>query len=66
MGNRFPMGGTQTGALTMAQLLLIIALVGVIAVGALFLTGVLPPDEPTPASSPAPSCRKQSLSWLSL
>ena len=53
MGNRFPMGGTQTGALTMAQLLLIIALVGVIAVGALFLTGVLPPDEPTPASSPS-------------
>jgi hypothetical protein len=43
----------QTGALTMAQLLLIIALVGVVAVGALFLTGVLPPDEPTPAPSPS-------------
>ena len=39
----------QTGSLTMAQLLLIIALIGVIAVGALFLTGVLPQGESTPA-----------------
>ena len=52
MGNRFPMGRTQTGALTIAQLLLIIALVGVIAVGALFLTGVLPQSEQVPAPPP--------------
>lgn len=43
----------QTGALTMAQLLLMIALVGVIVVGALFLTGVLPPNKPTPAPPPS-------------
>ncbi len=43
----------QTGALTMAQLLLIIALVSVIAVGALFLTGVLPPNESAPAPPPS-------------
>ena len=53
MGNRFPMGRTQTGALTMAQLLLIVVLIGVIAVGALFLTGVFPPNEPAPAPSPS-------------
>ena len=35
----------QTGALTVAQLALMIALVGVIAVGALFLTGILPHGE---------------------
>ena len=35
----------QTGALTMAQLALIVALIGVIAVAALFLTGVLPHGE---------------------
>jgi hypothetical protein len=37
----------------MAQLLLMIALVGVIVVGALFLTGVLPPNKPTPAPPPS-------------
>ena len=43
----------QTGALTMAQLALIVALIGVIAVAALFLTGVLPSDEPAPEPSPS-------------
>ena len=57
----------QTGSLTTAQLLLIIALVGVIAVGALFLTGVLPQGEHDPcAPRPAPSCRNLSQSWLIL
>ena len=40
----------QTGALTMAQILLIAALIGVVAVGALFLTGVLPQSEQIPAT----------------
>ena len=48
----------QTGALTMAQILLIAALIGVVAVGALFLTGVLPQSEqvtaPPPTSVPEP------------
>ena len=43
----------QTGALTIAQLSLIAALIGVVAVGALFLTGVLPQNEP--ASTPPPT-----------
>ena len=51
MGNRFPME-CPTGALTIAQLLLIIALVGVIAVGALFLTGFTV-GRATPAPSPS-------------
>lgn len=42
----------QTGALTMAQILLIAALIGVVAVGALFLTGVLPQSEQVPAPPP--------------
>ena len=42
----------QTGALTMAQILLIAALIGVVAVGALFLTGVLPQSEQIPATPP--------------
>ena len=48
----------QTGALTMAQILLIAALIGVVAVGALFLTGVLPQSEqvapPPPTIVPEP------------
>ena len=35
----------QTGALTVAQILLIAALIGVVAVGALFLTSVFPQSE---------------------
>lgn len=42
----------QTGALTMAQILLIAALIGVVAVGAMFLTGVLPQSEQVPAPPP--------------
>ena len=42
----------QTGALTMPQILLIAALIGVVAVGALFLTGVLPQSEQVPAPPP--------------
>ena len=42
----------QTGALTMTQTLLIAALIGVVAVGALFLTGVLPQSEQVPAPPP--------------
>ncbi len=42
----------QTGALTVAQILLIAALIGVVAVGALFLTGVLPQSEQAPAPPP--------------